>query len=147
MLRYIKYCKQIAASLNDKLTSQGPLTGHTTQKSDQFKILVRESAEPTSGVMKIIHQYWFNPNDKTIIKFTDDKQKVYLVWQNDRSSTSKCDHFKHLQNLTQAAPCKMQDEWWERKAEEVKHFADAKNSKMFFTTIKAIYMSQARNSG
>ena len=28
----------------------------------------------------------------------------------------------------------MQDKWWERKAEEIEHFADTKHSKMFFST-------------
>ena len=132
-LRHIKYHEQFTASLDDKLISHGSLSGETTQKMDQFKVLVRESAEPTLGLKKRVHQDWFNTNDKGIINFIKDKQKAYLSWQNNRSSTSICDHFKHLQNLTQATPHKMQNEWWERKVEEVEHFADTKFQNFFST--------------
>ncbi|PFX25261.1 Transposon TX1 uncharacterized 149 kDa protein [Stylophora pistillata] len=33
----------------------------------------------------------------------------------------------------------MEDEWWKNKAQEVQLWADMKNSKMFFSTIKAVY--------
>ena len=33
----------------------------------------------------------------------------------------------------------MQDSWWRKKAQDVEHFAETHNSKMFFSAIKSIY--------
>ncbi|XP_076042061.1 uncharacterized protein LOC143025963 [Oratosquilla oratoria] len=87
----------------------------------------------TIGPRKRIHQDWFDENDETIKSLLDNKQKAFIEWQNDPSSTSKRDRFKHLQRQAQTTLRKMQDKWWEDKAEEVQRYADTQNSKMFYT--------------
>ena len=69
----------------------------------------------------------------------DDKKKVFIEWQNDNSSTSKRDRFKHFQRQAQTALRRMQDEWWEKKADEIETYTATKNSKMFFSAIKEVY--------
>ncbi|XP_076057186.1 uncharacterized protein LOC143034703 [Oratosquilla oratoria] len=64
---------------------------------------------------------------------------AFIEWQNDPSSTSKRDRFKHLQRQAQTTLRKMQEKWWEDKAEEVQRYADTQNSKMFYSAIKEIY--------
>ena len=79
-LRHIRYCEQFGASLDDKLMSHGCMTGNTAQKWDQFKILVRESAESTLGLKKRTHQDWSDANDEIITNLIEDKVKSYLAW-------------------------------------------------------------------
>lgn len=131
--------EHFAASLDDSLASQGPLTGSATQKWDKFKTLVKETAQSTLGPKKRVHQDWFDENDEAITKLLEEKRKAYTAWQNDASSVMKEDRFKRLQTQCQAALGRMQSEWWEKKADEVQLYADTKNSKMFFSAIKAVY--------
>ena len=138
-LKQPKHCHEFAKDLDDRLNAHGTLTGPPAQQWDQFKNLVTESAKLTIGPKKRIHQDWFDENDDPIRQLLDDKKKAYLEWQNDISSTPKRDHFKHFQRLTQTALRRMQDEWWEKKADEVEKYAVAKNSKMFFSAIKEVH--------
>ena len=101
--------------------------------------LVTESARLTFGPKKKVHQDWFDEKDERIKELLDDKKKAFIEWQNNISSTSKQDRFKHLQRQAQAALCRVQDEWWEKKANEIETYAATKNSKMFFSTIKDVY--------
>lgn len=73
---------------------------------------MKAAAQSTLGPKKRVHQDWFDENDEVII--LDEKQKVFIVWQNDISSTSKQDCFKHLQCCAQAMLHHMQDEWWKK---------------------------------
>ena len=115
------------------------MTGSSTEKWDQFKTLAKESATSTIGLKERVHQDWFDENDEVIRQLLEQKQNAYVEWQNDSSSTSKHDRYKHLQRQAQAALRKMQNDWWERKAKEVQQYADTKNSKMFFSSIKEVY--------
>ncbi|XP_076028443.1 uncharacterized protein LOC143017538 [Oratosquilla oratoria] len=130
---------EFADDLDDRLIAHGHLTGCPTQQWEQFKSLVTESARATIGPRKRIHQDWFDENDETIKSLLDIKQKAFIEWQNDPSSTSKRDRFKHLQRQAQTTLRKMQDKWWEDKAEEVQGYADTQNSKMFYSAIKEVY--------
>ncbi|KAL8557934.1 hypothetical protein ACOMHN_051425 [Nucella lapillus] len=100
---------------------------------------VKETAQSTLGPKKRIHQDWFDENDVAIAQLLEDKRKSFTAWQNDTTSTSKRDRFKHLQSHAQAMLRDMQDKWWKKKADEVQLYADTKNSKMFFSAIKAVY--------
>ncbi|KAL8564742.1 hypothetical protein ACOMHN_003588 [Nucella lapillus] len=130
---------RFVTSLDDRLTSHRPLTGSPTQQWAQFSTAMKETAQSTIGPKKRSHQDWFDENDVAIAQLLEDKRKSFTAWQNDTTSTSKRDRFKHLQSHAQAALRDMQDKWWKKKADEVQLYADTKNSKMFFSAIKAVY--------
>ena len=54
-------------------------------------------------------------------------------------SALKKDKFKHLQSKVQLELRKMQDLWWQRKAEEIQHYADTHNTRKFFNALKMVY--------
>ena len=99
-----------AKDLDDRLTAHGPLSGPPPQQWEKFKTLVTESAKLTIGLKKKVHQDWFDENDKRIKELLDAKKKAFIQWQNDISSTSRRDRFKHLQRQAQGALRRMQDE-------------------------------------
>ena len=76
-----------------------------------------ELAKLTIGPKKKVHQDWFDENDEHIKELLNDKKKAFIEWQNGISSTSRRDRFKHLQRQAQTTLRKMQDEWWEKKAD------------------------------
>ena len=112
-----------AKDLDDRLTAHGPLSGPPPQQWEQFKTLVTESAKMTIGPKKKVHQDWFDENDEHIKELLDDKKTAFIERQNDISSTSKRDRFKHLQSQAQTALRRMQGEWWEKKADEMETYA------------------------
>ena len=85
-----------AKDLDDRLTAHGPLYGPPPQQWGQFKTLVTEPAKLTIAPKKKVHQDTFDENDERIKEPLDDKKKAFIEWQNDISSTSKRNRFKHL---------------------------------------------------
>ena len=77
-----------------------------------------------SGPKVHIHQDWFGENNESISTAIKAKNNAYIQWQNDLSSTLKKEKFKHLQSKVQLELRKMQELWWQRKAEEIQHCAD-----------------------
>ena len=100
-LKQLERSRMFAKDLDDRLTAHRPLSGPPPQQWEQFKTLVAESDKLTIGPMKKVRQDWFDENDERIKELLDDKKKAFIEWQNDISSTSKRDHFKHLQRLAQ----------------------------------------------
>ena len=118
-----------AKDLDDRLTAHGPLSGPPPQQWEQFKkTLVTESAKLTIGAKKKVHQDWFYEKDERIKELLGDKKKASIEWQNDISSTSKHDCFKHLQRQAQVALRRMQDEWCE-KTDEIETYCRHKELK------------------
>ena len=138
-LKQLERSDMFAKDLDNKLTAHSPLSGPTHQQWEHFKILMTESAKVTIESKKKVHQDWFDENDECIKELLDDKKKAFIEWQNDISSTSKCDRLKHLQRQAQAALRRMQDERWEKTADEIETYAATKNSKMFFSAIKKVF--------
>ena len=138
-LQQPSYLKAFQSHLDNKLSAKGPLTGSPTEKWNQFRDAVAETAKSVLGPKQRNHQDWFDENNSAIEDLLIKKNKAFLEWQNDPASAPKKNRFKSLQATTQREIRKMQDQWWERKAEEVQHFADTNNSKQFFSAIKTIY--------
>ena len=136
-LKELERSCMFAKDLNNRLTAQGPLSGPPPQQWEQFKTLATESAKLTIGPEKEVHQDWFDENGERIKELLGNKKKAFI--ENDISSTSKRDHFKHLQRQTQTALRRMQDEWSEKNANEIKTCAATKNSKMFFSATKEVF--------
>ena len=111
----------------------------TTDKWDQFKNVVNETAKSVLGPKQQMHQDWFDNNDKQIIQLLQEKNNAFIAWQNGYSSRAK----KPVQALEKAGTEKtklreMKDTWWDRKA-EVQMYADTHSSKKFFSPLKAVY--------
>ncbi|KAK4323900.1 hypothetical protein Pmani_005428 [Petrolisthes manimaculis] len=84
--------------LEEVLIAHGPQTGDPTEQWNQFKRMMTESAGATLGLTKSTHQDWFDQNSEEISNLLDEKRIAYINWQNDPSSASKKDCFKHLQS-------------------------------------------------
>ncbi|XP_019625008.1 PREDICTED: uncharacterized protein LOC109470489 [Branchiostoma belcheri] len=123
--------EKFANSLDTKLYSHGPLSGSTTQQWDQLKKVVKETDKSTLGPKRRPHQDWVDDNDDAILQPLEEKRMAFSVWQNNMSSPTKRDRFKHLQRQTQAALRRMQD--------EIQHYCDTKNSNKFFGAIETVF--------
>ena len=106
-------------ALEEKLSGENPLEGSSMKKWSQFKHMVTNTATAVLGPKTLSHQDWFDKNDESISAALDAKNKAYIEWQRDPLSTSNKDKFKDLQSKVQTELWKMQDLWWQKKAEEV----------------------------
>ena len=120
-------CKRFQDTL-DANTQNATLTEDSTEKWDQFKNVVNETAISVLGPRQRIHQDWFDDNDEQITQLLQEKNNAFITWQNDHGSQAKRDQYKHLKKQAQRKLREMKDTWWDRKAEEVQMFADTHNS-------------------
>ena len=128
--RHIKYHEQFAASLDDKLTSHGHLTGNTTQKWDQFKVLVMGISRVNTWTeeessSRLVQCKWWEASQISL------KIGGKHIWHGRMTdhlhpNVTISNIFKTWHRLHSA---RCQDKCGERKAEEVEHFADTKTPK------------------
>ena len=131
-------CKRFQDTLDANIQNV-TLTEDCTEKWDQFKNVVNETAKSVLGPEQRKHQDWFDDNDEQIAQLLQEKTSAFITWQNNHSSQSKKDRYKHLKKQAQRKLREMKDTWWDRKAEEVQMYADTHNSKKFFIALKAVY--------
>ncbi len=134
------YLHKFQSMLDEKLSANGSLigNGNPTEKWNQFRDVVTETAKETLGPKERTHQDWFDENESAIGNLLGTKNKAFLEWQKDPGSASKKERFKSLQSQAQREIRKMKDQWWE-KAEEIQHYADINNARQFFGSLKAVY--------
>ena len=131
-------CKRFQDALDANIQN-ATLNDDCTEKWDQFKNVVNETAKSVLGPKQRVHQDWFDDNDEQITQLLQEKNSAFITSQNDNSSQAKKDRYKHLKKQAQRKLREMKDAWWDRKAEEVQMYADTHNSKKFFSALKAVY--------
>ena len=132
------FCRRFHDTLDANIQN-ATLTEDSTEKWDQFKNVVSETAKSVLGPTQRIHQDWFDDNDKQITQLLQEKNNAFITWQNDHGSQAKRNRYKHLKKQAQRKLREMKDTWWDRKAEEVQMYAHTHNSKKSFSTLKAVY--------
>ena len=76
------------------------LAEDSTDKWDQSKNVVIETAKSVLGPKQRIHQDWFDDNDERITQLLQEKNSAF-VWQNDHSAQAKRDWYKHSKEQAQ----------------------------------------------
>ena len=122
-------CKIFQDTLDANLQN-ATLTKDCTEKWDQFKNVVNETAKSVLGPKQRIHQDWFD-DDEQFTQLLREKNRTFITWQNDHSSQAKNDRYKHLKMQAQRKLREMKVACWDRKAEVQMH-ADTHSSKKVF---------------
>jgi hypothetical protein len=104
-----------------------------------FMDLVGNPAKLTVGHPNRQRQDWFDENDKQITNLLKEKQEAFTSLLNDQQSTSKNDRLKHLRGKVQHKLCKMKDNWWEAKTEELQRHADKNLTNKLSDGLKTVY--------
>ncbi|KAL8615669.1 hypothetical protein ACOMHN_034819 [Nucella lapillus] len=118
--KLLQQLPDLPTATNERLMKLAPLPTEFqifrfSEFPKEFSTMVKEATQSTLGLKKRVLQDWFDENDEAITQLLDEKQKAFVAWQNDISSTSKRDHFKNLQRRAQTGLRRMQDEWWKKK--------------------------------
>ena len=129
-----------AAFNTDMEIALGQLTPdlyESEQKWNELRDAVYKTAAKTLGYKKHRSQDWFDDNDTAITALLDEKHKAYAKVVENQHSSHKQAH-NEIKRKVQLKLRKMQDHWWDRKAEELQNFADRHDSR-FYEALKAVY--------
>ena len=96
------------------------------------RILAPPSASIKTGLMK---------TTKKIAKLLEEKQRLHRVYLKNNSPANKA-AFSNIRSMVQSRLRQMQDSWLSQKAEEIQHYADTKDMKRFYESIKVVYGPQ-----
>ena len=131
-MKQLERSRMFAKDLDDRLTAHEPLSGPPPQQWEQFKTLVTESGqadhrakdEIPSGLVRWgrrAHQRAPGRQEESLHRMAEWHLLHFKAWP--------------LQTPPKAGR-RMQDEWWEKKTNELETYAATKNSKMFFSASK-----------
>ncbi|XP_044182761.1 uncharacterized protein LOC122963391 [Acropora millepora] len=140
-----RYNLDIAALSETKFLDKGVLSV-TEENWAKFRDEVNSAARETIDVLKKHHQDWFDDNDTEIQGLLAEKYTAHKAWLADKQSDAKRDRFHSLRGKLQKQLRCMKDIWWKRKAEEVQGYADSKNAKLFYSSLKEVYGPSQRSA-
>ncbi|CAH1245993.1 Hypp7629 [Branchiostoma lanceolatum] len=128
----------LAANLREQIKKL-PAENNPEKAWKNFRKLLYGTSELTLGHARRKHQDWFDNNNEEITRLLSQNQEAFTTWLNDKNSTAKHDHLKHLRSKVQTELRRMKDKWWESKATELQQYADEHNTRKFFAGLKAVY--------
>ena len=127
--------KELCKRLDHVTFDEGKTEENWTKLRDEVDAAARE----TIAAMTKHHQDWFDDNDAEIKKLLTEKYNAHNVWLADRQSDAKRKQFIAKRRTLQKCLRHMKDEWWKKKAEEIQSYADSRNAKMFYSSLREIY--------
>ncbi|XP_074627031.1 uncharacterized protein LOC141885034 [Acropora palmata] len=128
----------LQSELSKRLEQVTFCKGVTEENWAKFRDEVNSAARETIDVLKKHHQDWFDDNDTEIQGLLAEKYTAHKAWLADKQSDAKRDRFHSLRGKLQKQLRCMKDIWWKRKPEEVQGYADSKNAKLFYSTLKEL---------
>ncbi|KAL8624741.1 hypothetical protein ACOMHN_002436 [Nucella lapillus] len=119
--------------------------GQTEENWAKLRNEVDTAAKKTIDIIKRHHQDWFDDNDSVIRSLLAEKYAAHKNWLADIQSDSRRDKFHHFRREVQKRLRSMKDEWWKKKAEEIHGYADSKNAKLFYSSLREVYEPPQRS--
>ncbi|KAL8594800.1 hypothetical protein ACOMHN_047517 [Nucella lapillus] len=140
----------VTAALQNKLSKrleQVDFTkGQTEENWAKLRNEVDTAAKETIDALKRHHQDWFDDNDSVIRSLLAEKYTAHKNWLANIQSDSRRDKFHHLRREVQKQLHSMKDQWWKKKAEEIQGYADSKNAKLFYSSLREVYGPPQRSA-
>lgn len=104
-----------------------------------LKAAIISAATESIGFVNRRHQDWFDDNSHAIRDLIEQKRKARLAWQHNPKSKSKENDFRTIKATVQRTIRKIQNDWWNAKAEEIQGYADRSESRNFFQAVRETY--------
>lgn len=126
-------------SLNKLLMDKDPQDLSIEEEWEVLRDSLKEAAQLSLGTTTRRHQDWFDENDEEISRVINEKRKAKLLWENSRASRTKECTYREKKASAQRRLREIQDEWWTQKAAEIQRYADRRQTKDFYESVKAVY--------
>ena len=104
-----------------------------------FRDTVHSSAIDSLGLVPRKYQNWFDKNDKEIKGLLEEKHQKQKAYLSDTSSVSSKTAYQNISKTVQTSFRDVHDSWLSKKAEEIQSFADRKDMKKFFDSLKTAH--------
>ena len=85
------------------------------------------------------HKDWFDENSSEIRDLLEKKHQAYRAHVDDPRNPTKKDALKRTRSAVQLKLRQLQDAWLSNKADEIQSYADRKDMKNFYASLKEIY--------
>ena len=96
------------------------------------------SAMDSLGPVSRKRQDWFDENDEEILGLLEEKHQKHKAYLSDTNSVSNKVAYSNVCKTVQTRLRDMQYSWLNSKADEIQSFADRKDMKKFFDTLKTV---------
>jgi len=106
---------------------------------DSLKTIVHTAAFQVLGPATRNHQDWFDDNDVEIQTLLEEKRQLHRAHQSDPSAESKKDAYLNKRGEVQRKLRVMQDTWLSNKADEIQGYAEKRDMKRFYDSLKSVY--------
>ena len=135
-----RVCANLATAFHSSL-AQAP-DANANNKWQHFKGTLYREAEKIVGHPKRRNADWFDDCDGAICELIQLKHTAKLAClPNPHCHQSKA-RFTKVKAQLQKELRQMENTWWDRKADEIQHLADAGDSRGFFQALKTVYGPQ-----
>ena len=111
-----------------------------------FSTTVHTSSLEVLGKTSRKNQDWFDENDEKIKAILDEKNQLHRRHQEDPNSTAKKDAFTGARNGVQKTLREIENQWLNKKADEIQGFVNCHNDKELFASINMVYGPQHSTS-
>eukprot|EP00058_Branchiostoma_floridae_P027772 XP_002613263.1 hypothetical protein BRAFLDRAFT_68228 [Branchiostoma floridae] len=101
-LSHVETKEVLARNLREQIKKL-PAESNPEKAWGNFRKVMYDTSERTLGHTKRKHQDWFDNNNEEITSLLKKKQEAFTQWLNDKNSTAKHDHLKHLRSKVQPA--------------------------------------------
>ena len=85
------------------------------------------------------HKDWFDENSSEIRNLLEKKHQAYRAHVDDPRNPTKKDALKRMRSAVQLKLRQLQDAWLSNKADAIQSYADRKDMKNFYASLKEIY--------
>eukprot|EP00058_Branchiostoma_floridae_P000771 XP_002586259.1 hypothetical protein BRAFLDRAFT_109345 [Branchiostoma floridae] len=99
-LSHVETKEVLARNLREQIKKL-PAESNPEKAWGNFRKVMYDTSERTLGHTKRKHQDWFDNNNEEITSLLKKKQEAFTQWLNDKNSTAKHDHLKHLRSKVQ----------------------------------------------
>lgn len=106
---------------------------------NSFKESVTVASRDALGFRALKHQDWFDDNDAEITDLINKKRQAKKQMDNHPSSQAKRQIFRDIKASVQTKLRQIQNQWWIDKANEIQTFADRRDMRNFYQSLKAVY--------
>lgn len=138
--------EQLSTEMDEKLAQISFASANVEDGWEHFKEILLTVASNTLGSQTKKHQDWFDENDEEIQVILKKKHTLHVAWINDASSPSKKAAYLCIKSKLQSKLRQMCDAWWSARAAETQEYAERKDSKKFYDSLKCVYGPQSNGS-
>ncbi|CAH8572038.1 unnamed protein product [Dicrocoelium dendriticum] len=133
------YCTPAVNRRKFNILSLGTVAKRTELEKAMAAACVTAAAEETIGRANCKRPDWFDDNNATIGALVSEKNAAFAAHAADPSDLGKKSQFRKLRRRLTRELRRIKNAWWTEKAKQMECYAERRQHKEFFDSLKAVY--------